>query len=175
MKLNLGCGKKKLEGYVNCDLSKEVSPDVVLDLEKPLPFKTNSVDEIVGNHILEHISRFIPLLHELHRICKNKSLLNFKVPFYLSVGAFNDPTHVRFFTPFTFKEILSDEFGYEFGTTGMFKEKRVKISYGIGFAKKINWFMDPLINLNHRLYCKIMAGVLPAAEIEFGLEVIKNS
>ena len=34
MKLNLGCGMKKMEGYVNCDKIKEVNPDKVVDLKK---------------------------------------------------------------------------------------------------------------------------------------------
>lgn len=34
MKLNLGCGRDKIKGYVNCDISKSVNPDKVVDLEK---------------------------------------------------------------------------------------------------------------------------------------------
>jgi len=172
-KLNLGCGKKYLEGYFNCDKSFEVTPDIVLNLENPLPFQSNTIKEVVGDHILEHIHNFVPLMKELHRICKDKALLKFKVPFYLSVGAFSDSTHVRFFTPFTFNDLISAEFAYEFETEGMFKIKKVRLIYGSGIASKINWFMNPLINLNHRVYCKLFAGIIPASEIEFELEVKK--
>jgi len=30
-----------------------------------LPFKDNSVDEILAYHVLEHIHNFIPLMHDL--------------------------------------------------------------------------------------------------------------
>ena len=123
----MGCGKKHLPNYVNCDKSFEVKPDAVVDLEKRLPFDDNSVDEIVGDHILEHIHNFIPLMHELHRVCKNNAILKFSVPFYLSVGAFSDASHCRFFTPFSFNDLISEEFAYEFGTEGMFKIKKVKL------------------------------------------------
>ena len=81
VKLNLGCGDDKKEGYVNMDFSKEVNPDKVWNFEKtPLPFRTNSVDEILAFHILEHINNFIPLMHDFHRICKNGAIIKIKTP-----------------------------------------------------------------------------------------------
>ena len=34
MKLNIGCGLKKKKGYINIDISKDVNPDRVVDVEK---------------------------------------------------------------------------------------------------------------------------------------------
>ncbi len=65
MKLHLGCGLVKKKGYINCDISGKVNPDKVIDLEKKLPFKDNSVDEILANHVFEHIVNFVPLMHEI--------------------------------------------------------------------------------------------------------------
>lgn len=172
--LNIGCGRTHLPGYLNCDKSKEVNPGRVIDLEKPLPFEDNSIERIRGDHILEHIHNFIPLMHELHRICVKESLLKFKVPFYASVGAFDDPTHVRFFSPFTFNYFTENDFSYEMGVQEpLFKINKVKLHYGIGTAKKLNWIINPLLNLSHRVYCKLFAWILPAAEIEYELEVLK--
>ncbi len=174
MKLNLGCGKKKISGYINCDRSKEVNPDKIVNLEKKLPFKDNSIDEVVGSHILEHVLHFIPLMHELHRICKEGAILKFVVPFYASLGAFDDPTHARFFSPFTFNYFTNNEFSYEIGVKkSLFKIREVKLNYGIGTAKKLNFLINPLLNLSHRFYCKVFAWILPAAEIKFELEVVK--
>ncbi|MCH8945295.1 MAG: hypothetical protein IIA85_00010 [Nanoarchaeota archaeon] len=44
-KLNLGCGFNKIDGYLNCDVSNEVKPDKLVDLNKKLPFKDNSVEK----------------------------------------------------------------------------------------------------------------------------------
>lgn len=46
IRLNLGCGENRLEGWQNTDAE--------LDVTKPLPFNDDSVDEILVEHVLEH-------------------------------------------------------------------------------------------------------------------------
>ena len=42
IRLNLGCGQNKLDGYVNVDKYPTFSPDVLWDLETfPWPFDTD--------------------------------------------------------------------------------------------------------------------------------------
>ena len=97
-RINLGCGNDIREGYINVDSSPKVNPDEVWNLEEmPLPFANDSADEIVANHVLEHIQNFIPLMHDLHRVCRSGARIHIRTPFYASWGQFNDPTHVRFF------------------------------------------------------------------------------
>ena len=174
LKLHLGCGQNKIKGWINCDISPEVNPDRVIDLEGKLPFKENSVEEVSAEHVFEHIINFIPLMHELHKICKDKTKIKIKTPFYSSWGQFNDPTHVRFFTPSTFNYFQKGTYSHEVGCKkDLFKVKKVKINFGVGRAKKLNWVFNPLINLHHDLYCRFFAWIIPAAEIEYELEVMK--
>lgn len=175
MKLHLGCGRDKKEGYINVDSSREVKPDKVWDLEKtPLPFKSNSVDEILAYHVLEHVHNFIPLMHDLHRISKKRSVIRIKTPFYSTWGQFNDPTHVRFFSPFTFDYFRKGYYSHQVGAEkSMFVVKKVLINFGVGRTKILNWFFNPLINLNHKFYCRFFAWILPASEIEYELVVLK--
>lgn len=173
MKLHIGCGNQKLEGYLNCDLSPEVHPDKVVDLEKNLPFKDNSVEEVIANHVLEHVNNFIPLMHELHRVCKKGAIIKIRAPFYSYVSYYSDPTHVRFFTPWTFKYFEKGEYSHEVGAKDdMFKVKKVTINFGIGASAKLNFLFNPLINLNQKLYCRFFAWIFPAAEIYYELEVL---
>ncbi len=178
MKLHLGCGHDYKNGYVNCDISKDVNPDKVVDLEKELPFKNNSVDEIIANHVFEHVINFVPLMHEIHRICKKGAIIKIKVPFYAGAEQATDPTHVRSFSPFTFnyfniKSTIS-EYSHEVGAKkSLLDIKEVKLNYGLGRIGKFNWFFNPIINSNHSFYCKFFAGIFPASEINFELIVLK--
>lgn len=175
MKLHIGCGNDYKKGYVNLDGSKEVKPDVVWNLEKtPLPFKKEQFEEVLANHVMEHITNFIPLIHELHRITKKNGKIIIRTPFYSSWGQFNDPTHVRFFSPWTFTYFNKGNYSHEVKTKGnMFLMKKVKINFGVGSSKKMNWFFNPLINLNQRVYCRFFSWIFPAAEIYYELQVLK--
>ena len=105
MKLNLGCGNKILEGYVNVDKFEYYQCNVVHDLEKfPYPFETDSVEEILLVHVLEHIGQdpevFNKVVKELYRISKNQALVDITVPHPRHDDFLADPTHVRPITAF---------------------------------------------------------------------------
>lgn len=53
IKLNLGCGDRKLHGFVNIDGREDVNPDVVAPITH-INEKYNSVDLIYACHVLEH-------------------------------------------------------------------------------------------------------------------------
>jgi SAM-dependent methyltransferase len=104
MKLNLGSGKTRFEGFINVDKSTFFNPDIIHDLEiTPWPFSNDSVDEIVLCHVLEHLGKdsnvFIKIMQELYRICKHNACIDIVVPNPFSTTYLGDPTHVRPITP----------------------------------------------------------------------------
>ena len=66
LRLHLGCGEQRFEGYINIDYPSEqhnvmlVRPDMVADI-MALSFPAESVDEIRLHHVFEHFNRVIAL------------------------------------------------------------------------------------------------------------------
>src|SRR5437762_3457306 len=109
MKVNFGCGKHQMEGFIGVDRVKMDTVDVVHDMNVfPYPFRDDSVEEVHLFNILEHLPDTIRVIEEIWRICRGGAILKIGVPYYNSPGAFDDPTHVRFFTENTFNYFTAD-------------------------------------------------------------------
>lgn len=106
MKLNLGCGFNKLDGFVNVDKFDTCRPDLVMDLEvTPWQFETSAAEEVVFNHSLEHMGQetgtFLAMIKELYRVCKPGAKVQINVPHPRHDHFLGDPTHVRVVIPDT--------------------------------------------------------------------------
>ena len=116
-KLNLGCGKKIKEDYINLDIKALPGVDVVHDLNKfPYPFDDDRFEYILCDNILEHLDNLIGVTEELWRISKKNGIIEVIVPYFSSLGAFQDPTHKHFFTLRTF-DYFTENFEYNFYTS----------------------------------------------------------
>ncbi len=109
MKVDLGCGLAKPKGYIGTDKVSLPGVDTVFDLEKrPWPFPSESVSELRASHVLEHIHDLIAFMEEAHRVLVPHGLFEIIVPAWTSPGAFEDPTHARYFTDRTFDHFSPD-------------------------------------------------------------------
>lgn len=99
LRLNLGCGRHAMPGWVNVDWKALPGVDVVADLgrcaSEPLPFADDSVNEFLLSHVLEHIDDSLALMQELHRIARPAAKAWVRVPHGSSDDAWEDPTHRR--------------------------------------------------------------------------------
>ena len=69
--LNLGCGKEILPNYINGDIIKSPGVELLLDLDSPLPFKSNSVIEVRLSGVIGHLKHPLKLRKELDRVLKD--------------------------------------------------------------------------------------------------------
>jgi hypothetical protein len=100
MRLNLGCGNRKLEGWVNVDREAACKPDRVADLEKlPWPWPDDSAEEVMLSHVLEHLGAdpkvYLGIVKELYRVCRDGAKITIVVPHHRHDHFLDDPTHVR--------------------------------------------------------------------------------
>ena len=168
-KLNLGCGRDYKEEWVNLDFNKKVRADVYADLEKDLPFKDNYFDYVFAEHVLEHVKNLIPLMAELKRICKPGAIIDIRVPHASSMPAYQDPTHVRFFTYLTFDYFSENSF-YDFPK---FEIVSKKLNYVVKEMTFLNYIFNPFLNISPRYYERLLSGIIPCGEVRYRLKVIK--
>jgi len=97
MKINIGSGYKRYNGFLNLDSDPLTKPDYVVDLERDvLPFEDSTISEVKASHILEHIGEgFFHLMKELYRVCKNNAIIDIEIPHHKSDLWFSDTSHVR--------------------------------------------------------------------------------
>lgn len=96
MKLDLGSGGHKREGFLGVDISADCNADVVHDLRVvPWPFADASVDAVHCSHFFEHLTgaeRLI-FMEELYRVMQPGAQAFLITPYWSSMDAVQDPTH----------------------------------------------------------------------------------
>ena len=137
--------------YFSIDKSSLPGIKVVCDFTQGIPFKDNSVDELICIHVLEHISDLKTIMKELYRVLKTDGVLKIWVPHCFSPSAFGDSTHVRFFTFETFKQFDRQNQGsyyYDFHLD--FVRSKMQIFRRWYRPNVFDRFLEILINLNQR-------------------------
>lgn len=116
--LHVGSGKKWVTEWLNLDVEPRWQPDVVYDLNQPLPaggqvtlpsarFGDITLGEgvfeaIVAQDVLEHVRDLTTAMTTMLHWLRPGGVLQAAVPYELSLGAWCDPTHVRAFNERSF-------------------------------------------------------------------------
>jgi SAM-dependent methyltransferase len=111
--LNLGSGKDFRDDFFNIDVDDTWAPDAVCDLStigdlaQGIPFDTarfgavrlslGCFDKIIANDVLEHVPDLMSMMTRCLQLLEIGGVFQISVPYDLSYGAWQDPTHVRAF------------------------------------------------------------------------------
>lgn len=96
MKIDIGCGKTKKDGFIGLDQYPFDGVDHVVALGRdPLPFGDGTVEEAHASHFIEHLTQTerCQLMNELYRVMKPGAKMAMIVPHWGSTRAYGDPTH----------------------------------------------------------------------------------
>lgn len=96
MKLYLGAGSDRKEGFTHVDIVPLKGIDVVCDITKGLPFDGNSCDYVFTQDFLEHLpaDKRVFVINEIYRVLEVGGRMEHWIP---NAGSFNDfssPTHL---------------------------------------------------------------------------------
>ena len=94
--LNLGSGKDRRADCVNADIRADVGADWVMDICKPLD-TDRRFDKIIANDVLEHLPDLVAGMTNCRDLLVDGGYMHIHVPYDLSYGAWQDPTHLRAF------------------------------------------------------------------------------
>lgn len=168
MKLNLGCGNKRKEGFLGVDKFRSEASDIAADLEERLPFEESSINEIWMDNLIEHIRDIPNLMKEIHRICINGAKVTIFTPHFSSLASWRDPTHFHHLSYFSMNHFEKKDILY--CTGGGFKVIDRKLTFGgiLGNIGRLIFMISPKEYESN--WCFIFRG----STLKFVLEVIKN-
>ena len=109
--MNIGSGKSWNSLYLNVDINPICKPDMIMDISNPKLFDFEidskrfgkrklpkySFSQIIVHDVLEHVNDLLSFMNNCKDLLLDGGMMDIIVPYDLSHGAWQDPTHVRAF------------------------------------------------------------------------------
>lgn len=179
--LDVGCGANKTAGAIGLDNNPRTAADVIHDLgDIPYPFADDEFDEVVSNHVVEHIPDVMAFMSELYRITKHGGRIKLLTPHYTNPDWASDPTHRNHFNSFTFNVFMPERQLFPFYTQVHLKPVRVYVSLanlwralGIEFLVNLDQ-KSPRFRFTRKFWEHYLSYIFRGKELRFEFEVVKN-
>jgi SAM-dependent methyltransferase len=131
MKLNLGCGRHILKGYVNCDELLEKGVDKIVNLDMPLPFDNSVANEVLLENVIEHINEPYKLMVEVWRVSKAGAKVILEAPHTSSHVIAGSLAHKRLgINAYSFETFKVDN-AYNYYSKARYEVISVKYSHSV--------------------------------------------
>ncbi len=169
MRLNLGCGNKRKEGYLGVDRYPCDAVDQIADLNGTLPYGESTIDEVWMDNVIEHIPDLPRLFAELHRICRDGAEIKIVTPHFACHDSWRDPTHVQHLSYFSMDHFEKPDVAHY--TKGGFRVLSRKLSFS-GLLGNVGYL---IYKLSPRLYEARWCFVFRPGALRFTMRVVKRS
>lgn len=187
LKIDLGCGTNKKEGFMGMDVLPLPDVDYVINLEEGFSFIENdTVDEFYTSHFLEHIVNLELVLKEIHRTLKADGICKIIVPHFSNPYYYSDYTHKRFFGLYSFNYFSENNNKLKRNVPSYcndfkFDVLEIKLVFKTPVFRFINlfrkYFVAKIFNLSpyfQEIYEGLFTKIFPCTEIHFTLKPIKE-
>jgi len=169
MKLEIGCGNNKKEGYFGIDIHQYEGVDLVQNVsEAPWKIEDSSCTEIYANQVIEHIPDLRLFFSEMYRVAKDGCKIRLTTPHYSSYNSWGDPTHIHHLSVSFCKPLTQ---GYLSHQIPGFEVIAEKITFGSFLWTWPGRLICAL--LGNRFYEKRFAWIFPASSVVVDLTVNK--
>ena len=117
-KLNLGCGRNIMPGWINADLTVHNPEVFTMDATRPFPFPDNSFDYVFSEHMFEHLDLCGQqnMMRECHRVLRPGGILRLAMPnFDFLIDLVNNPDseiNCRYLD-WSYRMFIQNKVGYE--------------------------------------------------------------
>jgi len=129
MRIYLGAGKDRKEGFTNVDIYPFEGIDIVADVTKGVPLPTDCAELVYSQDFLEHIApeHKIKVMNEIYRLLKPGGLMEHWIPNAGSRNDFGSPSHLSHWNLQQFEHFDIDSYRYDVdheyeGFTGKFRK-----------------------------------------------------
>jgi SAM-dependent methyltransferase len=169
MNINLGCGDKRVDGFLGVDRYPAQAVELLCDVERSLPFRDSTIDAIHLDNLIEHVLDITGLMRELVRVARSGARITIITPHFSSLGSWMDPTHLHHLSYFSM-----NHYEHEYlhaALPGRVKVTRRRLSFGGGLLGILGRL---LFTLSPEVYERKLAFIFRAGTLRFELEVEKN-
>ena len=167
VRLNLGCGHKRRDGFVGVDRYPCDAAEVLCDLARRLPFATSSVEELHLDNVIEHVLDIPALVREIVRVARPGARVTVVTPHFSSLSSWRDPTHVHHLAWSSMDHFAKRSTAHYVGGGLAIVSRRLSFGGGLGLLGRAVFAVAP------ELWEKQLAFVLRASTLTFVLRVEK--
>jgi SAM-dependent methyltransferase len=168
LRLNLGCGNKRLADHIGVDRFPCEGAQLLADIAR-LPFPDACTESVVLDNVIEHVLDIPALMREVWRVCRPGARVLIVTPHFSSQSSWRDPTHVHHLSFFSMDHFLDPGVQHYVGGGFAVRRRELQFSRNLpGRVGKLIFRCSP--NVWEKQFCFVFRG----RTLTFELEVLKG-
>jgi SAM-dependent methyltransferase len=169
MKLNIGCGNKRMDGFLGVDRYSCEAVALLCDISRSLPFANQSIEEFYLDNVIEHIMDIPSLMREIFRVARPGAIVTIITPHFTSMASWRAPDHFHHFSYFTF-DLFGKESSAYYTKGGGFEIVHRRLTFGGGI---LGLFGRLIFAISPEMYEKRFCFIFQASTLHCRLRVVK--